>query len=117
MVTAKIAEHPHFRRRFGEEIRAAARFHHPRVVRVFDFGQLPDEELIDPDCGLRGRAPYLVMEWASGGTLRPQLGRMQWAEVKPLLLGILDALAALHAEYHPSGLKPDNVLLSQRGHY
>src|SRR5579871_5984501 len=42
---------------FRKEARTIARLVHPYIVRVFDFG-------------IEGETPYLVMDYAPGGTVR-----------------------------------------------
>ena len=47
--------------KFRTEARTVARLIHPNIVRVLEFG-------------VEGKAPFLVMDYASNGTLR-QIGR------------------------------------------
>ncbi len=95
-----------FTGRFDAEARAAARLTHPNVVSVFDQGS--DD----------GR-PYIVMEYVPGFTLRQVITReapMDPRRAVELIEPVCAALAAAHA----AGLihrdvKPENVLISERG--
>lgn len=95
-----------FSARFDAEARAAARLTHPNVVSVFDQGS--DD----------GR-PYIVMEYVPGFTLRQVITReapMDPRRAVELIEPVCAALAAAHA----AGLihrdvKPENVLISERG--
>lgn len=94
-------------RQFQREIRAVAALDHPHTVLVFDHGiTAPGHDEIEP--GL----PYLVMEWASAGTLATAPLPNSFDEVRGMLLGILDALSHAHSRgvLHRD-LKPENVLV------
>ncbi len=90
---------------FENEIRAVALLHHPRVVRVHDFGRLPGALGEFP-----AETPYFVMEWVprSVDDLQLPLG---WPVVQAVLLEVLDALAHVHARgiVHRD-VKPSNVV-------
>ncbi|MEU4693099.1 serine/threonine-protein kinase [Actinoplanes sp. NPDC023714] len=95
------AHHPDVRARFEQEAQVLRRADSERLVRVHDFGELPD-----------GR-PYQVMTYAAGGTLADRL------ESGPLPIGTTVRIATDIAEavtvLHQSGvlhrdLKPSNVL-------
>jgi hypothetical protein len=89
-------------RRFGIEARAMSRLAHPACVSVIDFG-------------VDGGAPYLVMDYVTGQTLRPLL------EAGPLpvelALSVMRQILAGLAHAHGQGIvhrdiKPENILLS-----
>jgi tRNA A-37 threonylcarbamoyl transferase component Bud32 len=94
--------------RFLREARTIAHLEHPHIVRVLE-------------CALDERGlPYLVMEYAPGGTLR------QWLpEGTPLALPLIEdyvqqlaqALQYAHDQHviHRD-VKPENVLMSAQGH-
>jgi len=89
------------RERFLDEGRLLWRLDHERLIRVHAVGELED-----------GR-PYLVMDWAEGGSLRDRLagGPMPIDEALQLLHQIALAVAVLHAQgiVHRD-LTPGNVL-------
>ena len=86
--------------RFVREARIAATVSHPGLVRVTDFGYLPDSR------------PFFVTEWVEGFPLRVLL---RWAPLSPeraarLAYRIAQATAAVHlAGIVHRDLKPDNV--------
>jgi serine/threonine-protein kinase len=99
-----IAQTPEFRTRFLREAEVAARINHPNIVRVTDVG-------------CEGDIPYMVMEFLEGQTLGRLLGsrgRLEFIETADILLPVLSAVAAGHAEgiIHRD-LKPENIFLTQ----
>jgi hypothetical protein len=92
-------------KRFEREARALAKFSHPNIVKVLDYGE-------------HDGAPYLVMEYLPGGTLKQKLSgrQLDWRNAVRLLIPIAQAL--VHA--HESGIihrdiKPANILITQTG--
>jgi serine/threonine-protein kinase len=99
-----IAQTPEFRTRFLREAEVAARINHPHIVRVTDVGS-------------EGDIPYMVMEYLEGQTLGRLLasrGNLEVIETADILLPVLSAVAAGHAEgiIHRD-LKPENIFLMQ----
>jgi len=91
--------------RFRREARAVARFNHPHVVRIHDFG-------ID-----RQERPFLVMELLEGETLRQRLSArdpLTTSETLHILRGVCSALSAAHEQglVHRD-LKPENIFLQR----
>jgi hypothetical protein len=89
--------------RFQQEARDAARFAHPHVVRVYDYG-------VD-----RQQRPFLVMELLEGATLRQRLASnvpLTAPETVHILRGVCSALSAAHGNglVHRD-LKPENIFL------
>jgi serine/threonine protein kinase len=91
-------------KRFEREARALAKLDHPNIVHVYDYGEY------------RG-APYLVMQYLSGGTLNQRSGyRMPFQEAATLLAPVADALAFAHdAGVIHRDVKPANILTTQDG--
>lgn len=88
------------------EAHAVSRLSHPNIVPVFEA-----------DDG--GGQPYLVFEYVEGGTLSELVrreGALPPRRAVELMVGVLDALAAAHAQgiVHRD-LKPSNVLLGADG--
>ncbi len=90
--------------RFRREARAASRIHHPNIVFIQDFGQLPD-----------GRF-YLVMEFVPGTPLDHIIrrGPLPLPLALKVLIQVADAMIVAH-EYNVvhRDLKPENILLTQ----
>ena len=101
-----LGDDAEFARKFDREARSAAKLSHPNVVSVFDQGH--DD----------GR-PYIVMEYVEGRTLRDILNHE--APLPPeRALEIIEPVLGALAAAHEGGLvhrdvKPENVLLSDRG--
>lgn len=90
--------------RFLNEARAVNRICHPSIVRIDEFGRLPDG------------TTYLVMELLVGDTVGQRLksrgGRLAFDEATAIAKDVADALCAVHAKgiVHRD-LKPDNIIL------
>jgi serine/threonine protein kinase len=100
-----LPHHEHserFLKRFEQEARLLAKLSHPNVLKVFDFGEFDG-------------APYLVMEYISGGTLKQRMkgNRYSWQDTLRLLTPVARALQSAHAEHviHRD-VKPSNILLA-----
>ena len=93
------------RRRFWREARAAASVNHPNVCQLYEIGEDRGEM-------------FIAMELLEGEPLSERLARgaMTVSEAMPIALGVLEALAALHARgvVHRD-LKPSNVFLTAHG--
>ena len=97
--------------RFRAEAEAQAGLHHPGIVEVFDVGVITEEEASRSEGELVSGSAYLAMEYAPGGTLADTGLPASWAEVRDVLLVVLDALAHSHArDVVHRDLKPENVL-------
>src|SRR6185436_1876665 len=93
------------RKRFWREARAAASVNHPNICQIYEIGE-------------DGGQLFIAMELLEGEVLAERLrgGPLSLAEAVPIGLGILAALAALHARgiVHRD-LKPSNVFLTAHG--
>lgn len=103
-----------FRTRFAHEVRAVASLDHPRVVRLYDHGELDATDAAEA-LWLPPGTPYLVMAWLDGTDLEIEPPR-DWPEVRRVLLAVLDALAHAHARgvVH-CDIKPANIVASSAG--
>lgn len=91
-------------KRFEREAKSLARMSHPSIVKVHDFGE-------------HEGAPYLVLEYLPGGTLKRLLGKpLPWREALRLLLPVARGLAYAHQRgiLHRD-IKPANVLITENG--
>lgn len=102
---AKVHEH---RIRFVREAATAMEIRHPNLVRVYDVGEDPETELC-----------YMLMEYASGGTLAERIAREGALPVAEALR-IVRALASLVEVVSSRGIvhrdiKPGNILFGGDG--
>src|SRR5205823_540154 len=65
MLRADLARDPAFQSRFRREAQSAASLNHPSIVAVYDTGEDTASD--------GGAAPYIVMEYVDGRTLRDVL--------------------------------------------
>jgi serine/threonine protein kinase len=91
--------------RFLSEARTLVHLVHPHIVRLLDFG-------------VEGTTPFLVMDYAPGGTLRqrhPRGERLPLATIVDYVNQVADALQYAHDEklIHRD-IKPENMLLGRR---
>jgi Serine/threonine protein kinase len=106
LLPAGATADPMARERFEREARVLAGLGHPRILKIFDFGEIG------------GGVPYLVTEWAEGGDLAALAGER--AQEPRIVAGwvtqIAEALDAAHAKgvVHRD-LKPANVLVRGDG--
>jgi eukaryotic-like serine/threonine-protein kinase len=99
-----LAGEPNNLVRFFREAQSVAGISHPNVVTVLDFGE-------------HGARPYLVMEYAPGGSLADVTGTpMDPDRARDVVAKIAAGAGAAHARgiVHRD-IKPANVLLDQHG--
>ncbi len=90
------------REEFRMEARTLVRLIHPHIVRVLDFG-------------IEGKTPFLVMDYASHGTMRqlhPKGIRLPLRAIIPYVRQVAEALQFAHEQrlIHRD-VKPENILL------
>jgi len=104
LLRRELSADPQLEVRFFNEAKAASRVDHPSIVKIDEFGHLPD-----------GTA-YIIMEFLSGDPLSVRLrnlgGKLQLPDILRISRQIASALAATHLKgiVHRD-LKPDNVML------
>ncbi|UJR86990.1 serine/threonine-protein kinase PknK [Sandaracinus amylolyticus] len=116
VMTGEAMQDARYYDEFRREVQAAARLSHPRIAMVFEYGAIPAEAGRASGGALVAGSPYLVMEWASRGSLDDLKRPLSWRELRGLLLALLDALSHAHAlGIVHRDLKPGNVLLADEG--
>lgn len=91
-------------KRFEREAKALAKLSHPNIVSVIDYGE-------------HEGAPYLILVYLPGGTLKQLMGKpMRWQDAAHLLSPVADALQYAHEHnvVHRD-VKPSNILLTEKG--
>jgi beta-lactam-binding protein with PASTA domain/predicted Ser/Thr protein kinase len=106
VLRSELATDPTFIARFRREAQAAASLNHPNIVSVYDTGE---------DDG----APFIVMEYVEGRTLREILrtqGRMLPQRAMEITADVCAALEHAHQQglVHRD-IKPANVMISAGG--
>ena len=98
----ELGDRAWIRHRFEQEISALAQLDHPNIVRITGHG------------AIASGAPYLVMEFIHGRTLRELLeeGALEREQAGEFLQQLSGALAELHrAEIFHRDLKPENLMI------
>jgi serine/threonine protein kinase len=94
---------PTFTQRFLRESQLAGSLSHPNIVTVHEYFESDG-------------APYIAMEYVTGGSLRPHIGHMPLTQVAGVLEGILSALDyAEQRHIVHRDLKPENVMVTAEG--
>ena len=91
-------------KRFEREAKSTASLSHPNIVPVIDYGEYEG-------------APYLVMIYLPGGTLKELLGKpIPWQDAIQKILPIANALEYVHdRNIINRDVKPSNILLTENG--
>jgi eukaryotic-like serine/threonine-protein kinase len=105
--------------RFRREARAVAQLNHPHIVTVIDAGEWDPRDGRDGPDAVHSGAPYIVLEYVAGETLKELIRRDAPLEAPTALaysIEIARALGAAHARgiVHRD-VKPQNILLSGEG--
>jgi hypothetical protein len=103
--------------RFLNEAKTVARFDHPHIVRILEFGEDSNEFGVEQNAaGVDGRIPFLVMEYAPGGTLRnrhPKGSILPLSIITPYINQVADALQYAHdKKLIHRDVKPENILIA-----
>ncbi len=108
----EVMDDADYREAFEVEVRSVASLDHPHIVTILDFGQVPKDVADAAGEAIAPGSPYLVMEYARGGSVEDYFSQIRWPDVRELMLVILDALAHAHArEVIHRDLKPENILV------
>ncbi len=104
----ELTTNPDAVRRFQREARVSAALDHPNVVRVFLFGQLPDDGSL-----------YIVMQYLRGRSLLDVTDEdtpLAPSRALHIITQICDGVGEAHSQgvIHRD-VKPENVILVQRG--
>jgi tetratricopeptide (TPR) repeat protein len=112
------------RNALSAEVRAVVTLDHPRIVQVYDVGEVDEAAAAAADGRLLAGTPWYAMELAEEGSLQTKLRQLAsegderdegWARLSEVWLDLLDALAHAHArEVLHLDLKPENVLFGGR---
>lgn len=92
------------RKRFNDEAISVAKLHHGSIIKIFDYGECSD-------------GPYIITEYAEGGSLAQRMGQpLPEEEAASLMSAIADALsyANSHGIVH-GDIKPSNILFRRDG--
>src|SRR5262245_31502142 len=105
VMLANVAADPQAHQRFLREAQVVAMLSHPNIVNIFDVD-------------IQDNQPYIVMDFADGGSLAAQLqaGPLSLDQALDLAIPLADALEYAHRQgvIHRD-LKPANVLLRADG--
>ena len=112
VLTSKCAQKREYFDQFRLEAQSVAGLNHPHIITVYDYGEVDSktEELSVGD--FDSKSPYLIMEYASGGSLVEFRNNRSWSRLKDTILILLEALGHAHARgiIHRD-LKPENILV------
>ena len=108
-MTSERAQSTAFVSAFEQEVLSMARLDHPNIALVLDYGTLGSSV-----GELPAGAPFIVMEYVPGVTLKHMIGALDWPLTASILRQLLFALAHAHSYgiIHRD-LKPHNVVLAE----
>ena len=89
------------RERFDREAKALAKLDHPNIIKILDFGE-------------QDSAPFLVMDFIEGPTLKDLKKPLRVDTAVKVLRPIADALAYIHSQglLHRD-VKPSNIMITK----
>ena len=101
--------------RFRREARSVAQLNHPHVVSVIDAGEEPSPDGEIPPLG----APYIVLEYVDGETLKGLIRRNGPLEIPQAIAYSIEIARALGAAHERRivhrDVKPQNILIDPEG--
>jgi eukaryotic-like serine/threonine-protein kinase len=104
VISSQAAGDPDLLARFLSEAKATSALRHPNILEVLEVGDRP--------------APYIVMEYVDGGTVRSLLndGRLPVAQAVDIARQAAEGVASAHAAgiVHRD-LKPENLMITSAG--
>ena len=111
VLKGSVLHRPALREALELEVQRLASLDHAGIVQVYDAGVVTAEQAAASGGDLPLGSPWFALEWVGGGTLDQRLP-MGWAELRPVVQQLLDALGASHGRglLHLD-LKPHNVLV------
>ena len=115
VLPAHVAMDPSVRERFDREARAVAALNHPHICTLHDIGEAPGP---DPAAPGDRSIQFFVMEFVEGTTL-DSAGRLPMDPERATAIAaqVCEALEAAHEKgiVHRD-IKPQNIMVSARGH-
>ena len=106
----RLLSNPESVRRFHREAKAASRFRHDNVVRIYDAG--------DYDCPT-GKIYYMALEYVEGTNLHALIHKQGALPISRARRIMRQVLAAAHAAHSHAivhrDMKTDNVMITQSG--
>ncbi len=106
ILRAQYTGDPNYRARFQREAQAVASFAHPNIIDIYDVGEV-------------GGAPYIVMEYVPGDTLK-EIIRTEGPFAADDVAALIEQVAAALDYAHARGIvhrdvKPQNILVTREG--
>jgi eukaryotic-like serine/threonine-protein kinase len=105
--------------RFRREARSVAQLSHPHVVTVIDAGEELPQGHEQAGANVAEAAPYIVLEYVAGETLKDVIRREGPLEIPQALAYAIEIARALGAAHEHQivhrDVKPHNVLISEEG--
>src|SRR5438552_9601570 len=118
LMHSEIASDSDHLERFRREARAVAQLSHPHIVTVIDAGEEISRDGHDGPDGRVG-APYIVLEYVPGETLKDVIRREGPMDVPQALAYAIEIARALGAAHERMivhrDVKPQNVLIGEEG--